>query len=526
MNDVAFTAYLEPSFPPLAWWARIDRSVGAVIVTHGRSVEVRSRFWIEGCWAGPFEKGDFDRTECIVGSGGVVREDGVVLVPSCATTDGLWYLENGSRVDAANSLSLLLAVVEDRLDPALEYHTESIVNGINSYVKDIPTQRGSVRALFMRNLSVLDRGCVETDKPLPPPFPQFAAYERYLEDRCGQMLANARSQARREPMDVFSTQSRGYDTTAVNALAAPFGIDRAFTCPESKAGQNDDGRAICDLLGVPCTAIDRARYKRHFPEEALYYACQAGVQDANLVEIHQYVRRPTVLLTGTFGEIWYGANLYRTLPGFINAELRRFSAGGHGMSEIRLDVGFVQLPVPFLGAQRRAEIFDITNGPEMDAWRVNPAYDRPIPRRIAERRAIPRAAFGQAKMASVTTFMRPALPQEPALRKAFLDTVPRWRRWVWPLVQRVNEIIRRQPRALYLFERLWARVTGHPEFCCQLLWGRFTGAVFCFCANRRADEYASWIGTRISSSTPPGEDQPWPPPPVTISNRPRIDRDL
>ena len=92
-----------------------------------------------------------------------------------------------------------------------------------------------------------------------------------------------------------------------------------FTCRQSKSRdafaerrntghQSDDGSEICRVLGLDCVGIDRKSFERNgFPEEYLYYASQAGTQDANLLEINAHVKTVSVLLTGVLGELWYDA---------------------------------------------------------------------------------------------------------------------------------------------------------------------------------------------------------------------------
>ena len=91
------------------------------------------------------------------------------------------------------------------------------------------------------------------------------------------------------------------------------------------------------------------------------------------------------------------------------------------MGELRLNLGFIQLPLPFMGARRKAEVIAITESEEMRPWRINTAYDRPIPRRIAEEAGIPRHAFGQSKYASVVIFPQPSVPYGKALRNEFFS---------------------------------------------------------------------------------------------------------
>jgi hypothetical protein len=503
--------------PRLAWCAAIDQARECAVVRHGRSVEIGDDFFIEGAWNGDFAAGDFASSECVFGSGAVVSGRGITFVASCSTTDPLFYATSPDCVVVSNSLAFLLAANGDELDfsyPGYFENCESVINGINDYHKAVPTLNGSVRRLLFRNLAVSRDSVQEIDKQPAPAFATYADYHTYLDVNYGRIAANVRSTQRTEPVDILSTQSRGYDSTAVNALASRYGIDRVFTSPNSKsvdafgeernAGfQNDDGSDICRTLGLACVPIDRRYYEKSgFPDEYLYYASQPGNQDANLLEINSHISRVSVLLTGVLGELWYDAAFYASRPGLITPELRKLDVGGHGMTEVRLRSGFVQLALPYMGAQRRDDIYRITNSREMDAWRVNPPYDRPIPRRIAEERGVPRQLFGQVKMGSVMLFPSPRLPRNQQLRREFLGAlvdhgvVSRWQTRAWSNVHVINTILdRRSPdrfRAVYYLERAISRLRVRPfEF--GQLWSYLNGSLFCYCVNKCAREYAEWM---------------------------------
>lgn len=47
------SALPNPELPKLAWFAAIDRESNAIRVEHGRSVEIRDRFFVEGVWDAP-----------------------------------------------------------------------------------------------------------------------------------------------------------------------------------------------------------------------------------------------------------------------------------------------------------------------------------------------------------------------------------------------------------------------------------------------------------------------------------------
>ena len=105
----------EATWPVQSWLAECfeDR----VVVRHGGRVETRAEWFCEAVWDGPFEDGDFDRTDIVAGSGGRLRGGGVTFVPAGSTTDRLQSvaLPPGTgalpgRTLVSNSLACLLAV--------------------------------------------------------------------------------------------------------------------------------------------------------------------------------------------------------------------------------------------------------------------------------------------------------------------------------------------------------------------------------------------------------------------------------
>jgi hypothetical protein len=483
-----------------------------VSVHHGLFVEVRDHFFIEGVWNGPFDKGNFGSTDCVFGTGAVLRNRSVLFVSSASTTDYLYYHQAAELVVVSNSLPLLLSYTGDSLDPHFTGYpviNDSIIAGINEYIRDIPTLKGSVKRLMYRNLEVSAGRVNETEKDMSPNFACYNDYYAYLAGNYQLIVDNIRDSSRKFPVQIFSTQSKGYDSTALNAIAAKFGIDNVFTITKGKSPKHfatrdkdtqidDDGTAVCNALGLNFVPIDRRSFTREFDQEYLYYAALHYNQDANFNEIMGYVSDVSVILTGTLGEMWYTAQCCKDRPGYINADLKRWDHGGHGLSEIRLVVGFIHLPLGYIGARRREDIFRITESPEMGPWRLENSYDRPIPRRIAEEAGVPRDLFGQVKVGSVVLFPSPSLPYGRGLREEFLESLvnegimTRWATKLWPFVHFVNTVIsfRYNYRAVYYLERLISRII-RKEFAFDSLWKRLDGSLFCFCVNKCAHEYAS-----------------------------------
>ena len=398
------------SLPKLAWVAEVNRTDQTVTLHHGPLVEVRQNFFVEGVWDGPFQNGDFGETDCVFGTGGILTEESIRFVTSAATTDYLYYEDKGAQVTVSNSLPLLLAYVRDSLDPHYPDYPlicESVMDGIDDYRRDIPTKRGKVRRQMFRNLDVSREKISESEKSMPPPFKCFDDYRNYLEDKYGLIAANARDGARVQPLEICSTQSTGYDTTAVNSIASAYGIDKVFTVSQAKSNfylahndegklPNDDGEEICTSLGLKFIRLNRRAFTDEFEQEYLFYCVLHHNQDANLKDIAKHISKVSLLLTGTYGSIWDTEKCFSNRV-VLDAQLRRSDLSTHGMSEFRLVVGFIQLPFPYLGARRMSDILKITESSEMDPWRLGNRYDRPIARRLAETAGVPRQLFGQSK---------------------------------------------------------------------------------------------------------------------------------
>ncbi len=516
-------ALTNSSLPKLAWVAEVDRKNEIVTLFHGPSVEVRQNFFIEGVWNGPFQAGEFAETDCVFGTGGHLIDDSIRFVPSASIVDSMYYKEEGASVAVSNSLPLLLGYIGDHLDPrCLEYPDicDSIMLGINHYQRDIPTKMGKVRRQLYRNLNVSRESVTESEKRMPPTFGCYKEYREYLQDNYARIVANARDPARTKPLEILSTQSTGYDTTAVNALAGALGIDKVFTVTKAKTigrlaheeegnAPNDDGSEICASLGLPCIPIDRRAFAEGFEDEHLFYSALFHNQDVNMLEICKRVSKPSVLLTGHGGAIWYPKASKVALSGgkdeLSGSELSSTDSGGQGMAEVRLAVGFIHLPFPHIGARRKQDILKITESTEMDPWRVGKLYDRPIARRIAEEAGVPRTFFGQQKKGSVVIFSQPAIPYGKALRKEFFQyladekLLTRFAAMFWPLVRWVNSILAMRSKqryaVVYYAERVVSKLIGR-HFRFKRIWLRLYGTLYCFCVNGAAQRYAEQLQIR------------------------------
>jgi hypothetical protein len=526
---------LNVTLPQLAWIATVDRVNFSVMASFGASVEWGDDFLVAGVWNGTFSAGGFHSTDCFFGTGFVVQEEAVIFVPSAAITDAIYYSESTTRVVATNSLPLLLAATEDRLDPHFEFYDRIIDShqaGINDYERSLPTQRGSVRRVFFKNLRVTPTSIVEVDKTRPPAFDGYDSYLSYLTENFASIYRNITDPSRRHPLDIVSTQSRGYDTTAVNSIASKFATYNVFTVVEAKkvgafaevappSRHSDDGTAICEALGLKATPLDRNLYAQSFDDEYLFYSTTHLAISANLLGIKPHLRRVSVMLTGQRGEIWASNDYYRehqekllvrrsgekkiTDAAQIVPEMFPDDLRCHDMdvvlnlSELSLKWGLIHLVPSAIGGRNRSDIFRITMSDEMSPWRLGNEYDRPIARRIGEEiGGVPRDHFGQYKMATVTEFALPPVPIGTALRCEYFRFLREHRispllwKFTYRVVHKINaRIMFHTPshyRYVYYARRLVSKLVRR-DIRNPLLYRRLDGRLYCFCVNKRATDY-------------------------------------
>jgi hypothetical protein len=500
------------ALPKLAWIATVNRAKRIVTLIHGPLVEIRSNFFIEGVWNGSFEDGNFGETDCVFGTGGIVEDQSIRFVTSASTVDCLYYAERETGVTVSNSLPLILAYIGDALDPRCQEYPgicDSFLDGIDGYRRDLPTMKGTIRRQMYRNLDVfMDRIC-ESDKLMPPKFESFKDYRNYRRDNYALIAANARDRSRTRQLEIWSTQSRGYDSTAINGMASAYGVDKVFTVTRAKSKfhlahndegklPDDDGTEIGKALGLKCIPINRREFTETFDEEYLYYCARHHNQDINLEGIKRHITKVGVLLTGVHGEILCSNDPFVAPPLMEDSTIKRLDVAGHGLAELRLAVGFIQLPVPFIGARRKADIVKITESAEMDPWRLRNDYDRPIARRIAEEAGLPRNIFGQSKMGSVVIFHQPSIPYGQTLRREFFQYLAnegimgRYGAITWRTVRWANSILMLKSEhrfaVVHYAERVISKVLRR-QFKFKPLWSHLNGALFCFCVNQTAKKY-------------------------------------
>jgi hypothetical protein len=185
----------------------------------------------------------------------------------------------------------------------------------------------------------------------------------------------------------------------------------ALSLRSARGGGTDTGRPIAGALGLTCVERERAAAAQN-GSELEWLTSGTGGGDYPLAAFEPELG-DAVLLTGFHGDkVWE-----RAVP--PSSVLKRGDPSGASIADFRLRVGFLHVPVPFIGACRHSEIHTISNSAEMRPFSVGGDYDRPICRRILEEAGIPRELVGQRKQAIATHFSRNMRLISPETRAAF-----------------------------------------------------------------------------------------------------------
>lgn len=407
-----------PDWPKLAWATRAGRESEPVTVFHGPCVETYAQWCAEAAWAGDFDDGDFDQTDVVVGTGVRVRGSELVFVSSSDTLNRLFWCHRDDRWTVSNSLPALLALEGIDLVDGHPYADAmaSIVDGLQSYQREIPSSGGPIHVVYFNNLRLLRGEMVEVAKPrLAPEFVDFATYRDFLFGTARRLGANARAAARRHRVTPIASVSSGYDSPAAALIAREAGARECVTIAKGRRdaanlfNTDDSGAGIAAQLGMPCRAYQRKT--DGFDLEDAAWAAVGNVGDINL-SLFDHPEPVSLLFTGFMGDVLWDRHTVQ--PEFLH----RKDTSGARFGEARLELGVLLCSPVFWGCQQESRILALAHLPEMRPWTLNTVYDRPVPRRLLEEAGVPRTSFGIRKRAASYN-RRYGQPMTAALREDF-----------------------------------------------------------------------------------------------------------
>jgi hypothetical protein len=385
------------AWPRLAWIARVEPG-SPVIVRHGAAVERGDGWCAEAVWPGPFDEGDFDRTDLVIGTGLRVRGDEVVFVVSSDTLNRLYTFRDEAALLVSNSLPCLLAEADADLIEGFDYGRAlgSIVHGPRLADKTMPTT--PVGIAYYDNLHTAGDALTVVPKPrLAPAFADFSTYRDYLMASARRLGSNLRACGRRHTVTPVASISSGYDSPAAAVVAREAGTAHAVTLRHGQRtlgnpiDTDDSGAAVAARLGLTCRVYERTHI--HADIEDSYWAALGTPGDLNL-SAFDYPAPVCLLFSGCMGDILW--DRHRVQPSFLS----RKDTSGSRFSEARLEHGVLLCSPVFWGCHQEDQILALGRRPEMAPWTLGTSYDRPVPRRIVEEAGVPRGSFARAKRAS------------------------------------------------------------------------------------------------------------------------------
>jgi hypothetical protein len=454
--------HMIPELPKLAWVASLEMDQGIVSVYHGSAVELGQNWFVEGVWDHDFESGDFHRSENFFGSGVKIEGKCVYFVASSALVDRLFFCHYRHNLLVSNSLILLLSFTGATLDIKHDYveETNTILQGVQKYKKEFRVVHSEISEfyqLYHQNMVVEDGKIFFQGRSENRKINSYNQYHDLLMETLFRLKTNYESKQRKCPMHTFVTLSSGYDSTAVASLVKNLGVETCYTAKRSntwipgwlsRTRAFDDGSRAAETLNLRRMYLDTA--PRSISEDELYFLAPSRAEPE--LVFHSMAHHieancaAAVVFTGYHGDKVWDVNLKQK---YINNHLIRGDVSGLNLSEIRLKSGFIHVAVPFILAQNVDSLVDISQSDEMIPWKLSTAYDRPIPRRIAEDTGVKREHFGMHKKAVISHYYFPVNSRLRADYFAFLKND-------YGISARFVYLYKTLDRMTVVFFRLWS----------------------------------------------------------------------
>lgn len=439
-RSATYTVASRPEMPRCSWLLDMDNT-GAILY-RGPSVETGENWFFEGAWAGPYDAEGLRSADLRFGSGALLFPTRVHVLPPTHPLEAIYCLvfKNQGRTLVSNSFPCLVGVVPGMLESlditSVVKNAQTVKRGARHYQRLLA--QGPEWTLFRFAYNKVEIAFDDQtphelhSSASPPPFEDYSGYLRYLRQSVASAVENARSPERES---VYSRQvtgcSTGYDSPACAVVAQSAGCEQAVTLSTARGGRNDSGREIAEALGLFCSEFPRFATADEMEERKDHYVDISALGDdlepyadflTSILTLEDAVYAPfePLITQGVFFSGFLGGKVWAK-NGDNSPYIVRSDNSGGGIDEFRKRVGFVHIPVPFIGASHSATIRAITNSSEMEPYVTGERYDRPIPRRVVEEAGVPREAFGQTKERGSVLFMNTQGIREHFVERAAED---------------------------------------------------------------------------------------------------------
>lgn len=426
----------QPEMRRNAW--ALEVTAEGVDVYAGAAVETGDGFIAEGAWAGEFTLEGFVNSSFRCGSGAVIATDEVTLCAPTHSVEPVYGYTSGHRMLASNSLHLIVALDREAEPPNIgkaRVAARTLKAGRSDYERILYETGAGVMRRFAFGTVRFDRATLQFSEDHPRSHISFEDYLEYsdgLVETLDSLATNARDSRRTVPYGaIVTTVSSGYDSAACAALAKRLGAREAVTLTAGRGNISDSGKPVADALGLTCHEYERfgadltvqdgnseyAHYldAAHLTAEHTDFLATINTTEDLFFSAFAPHLEGAIVLTGFHGDKAWDMNCSS------GADITRGDNSGTGLDEFRKRIGFVNVPVPYIGVENHADLARISNSEEMAAYRVGGRYDRPLPRRIAEDAGVPRGTFGIKKSMGSILLKNTKVRRDAAFRELVVE---------------------------------------------------------------------------------------------------------
>lgn len=400
-----------------SWAVCFEKEESGVTIFAGSGVEKAPGWVVEGAWDDAFSESGLMAASFRAGSGAIFDSDRIQLFCPSHSLEGVFVFISSDSLWVANSMHLIVAKAKGAAPRQLDKVRDSVrtaTRGKAEYSRKLyETETGTMFRLLFGVVDIDRHTCEMFERTDPDEIisiNDFASYDKLLVGTVGRIVANARDTERSSPYrELITTCSSGYDSAACAAVAKRLGATRALTIRSGRGGSIDSGRHVAEALGLECREFERFGTSIEalgegsklqwldasvtLPEHREFMASVGTSEDLYFAPFEPFLER-AILLTGFHGDKVWSAGCAS------GPNLVRGDSSGSGLDVFRHRVGFINVPVPFIGAADHEGLANLFNAEEMKPWRIKSSYDRPLPRRLAESAGVPRDAFGRKKTAA------------------------------------------------------------------------------------------------------------------------------
>ncbi len=370
----------------------------------------------------------------------------------------LFSIVKAGSVYVSNSPAFVMTASGEEPDDIYPFYTCDLVR---IFRQGLYCQDGRIRLRssiplhvhFTTVITVGKRGSLSFDSHrLCEPPRDFQSYKQLLFEGMTKVFENGADAARKQKYRPLASLSRGYDSTAVAALARSAGCTEAFTFIDHRSmdPNRDSGAGNARFfLKMTCKKYGRWQYLDldGCPEAEFGYSATSSRVPMAAME-DQLAGR--IVIGGDSGDAIWDPKRAK-VSDQLSRTWMRFTLGLSQL-EFRLRVGYQVFAPACIASRHNRAIHGIATADDMRSWSVGGDYDRPIPRRIAEEAGLPRDRFGTDKRASSQTqLVEPSQFSEKALMAyhefvrhhhaaiprhvyRYWRTRARWRDYLWTTI--------------------------------------------------------------------------------------------